>query len=111
MAFHRDDGRHHLRDARAIFERELVPTRGNRPPHEITPDDHRPLCAKIVERGAPTTAIHARHIIKQIYGFAILHGEKVANPADEVGPASIATFVAKDRSLFSDRAAYHAQAA
>jgi integrase len=38
-------------------------------------------------------------IIKQIYGFAILHGEKVANPADEVGPASIATFVAKDRSL------------
>jgi integrase len=28
-----------------------------------------------------------------------LHGEKVANPADDVGPASIATFVPKDRSL------------
>ena len=38
-------------------------------------------------------------ILKQIYGFAILHGEKVANPAEEVGPASIATFVPKDRSL------------
>jgi hypothetical protein len=28
-----------------------------------------------------------------------LHGEKAANPADEVGPASIATFVQKNRSL------------
>ena len=84
---------------RAIFERELVPTCKNRLLHEITPDDLRALCAKIVERGAPATAIHVRDIVKQIYGFAILHGEKVANPADEVGPASIATFVAKDRSL------------
>ncbi len=37
--------------------------------------------------------------MKQIYGFAILHGEKVKNPADEVGPASIATFKPRDRSL------------
>ena len=40
-----------------------------------------------------------RDIVKQIYGFAILHGEKVANPADDVGPSSIATFVPKDRAL------------
>ncbi len=52
-----------------------------------------------MERGAPATAIHVRDILKQIYGFAILHGEKVANPADDVGPASIATFMPKDRSL------------
>ncbi len=57
------------------------------------------IAAQIVERGAPATAIHVRDILKQIYGFAILHGEKVANPADDVGPASIATFVPKDRSL------------
>ena len=37
-------------------------------------------CGAIVERGAPATAIHVRDILKQIYGFAILHGEKVANP-------------------------------
>ena len=84
---------------RAIFERELVPTYKNRLLHEITPDDLRALCSKIVDRGAPATAIHVRDIVKQIYGFAILHGEKVANPADEVGPASIATFVPKDRAL------------
>jgi hypothetical protein len=59
----------------------------------------RAHCGAIVERGAPATAIHVRDIAKQIYGFAILHGEKVANPADDVGPASIATFVPKDRSL------------
>jgi hypothetical protein len=52
-----------------------------------------------VERGAPATAIHVRDIVKQIYSFAILHGEKFANPADDVGPASIATFVPKDQSL------------
>ena len=66
---------------------------------EITPDDLRAHCGAIVDRGAPATAIHVRDIVKQIYGFAILHGEKVANPADDVGPASIATFVPKDRSL------------
>jgi integrase len=84
---------------RAIFERELLPICKNRLLHEIRPDDLRALCAKIVDRGAPATAIHVRDILKQIYGFAILHSEKVANPADEVGPASIATFVPKDRSL------------
>lgn len=43
--------------------------------------------------------MHARDIVKQIYAFANLHGEKVVNPADEVGAASIATFVPKDRAL------------
>jgi integrase len=84
---------------RSIFERELLPAWRGRLLTEITPDDLRAHCAAIVDRGAPATAIHVRDILKQIYGFAILHGEKVANPADEVGPASIATFVPKDRSL------------
>jgi integrase len=84
---------------RSIWERELLPVWRNRLLTEITPGDLRARCAKIVERGAPATAIHVRDIVKQIYGFAILHGEKVLNPADEVGPASIATFVPKDRAL------------
>jgi len=84
---------------RSIFERDLLPAFRNRLLSEITPDDLRALCSKIKGRGAPATAIHVRDILKQIYGFAILHGEKVRNPADEVGPASIATFVAKDRAL------------
>jgi len=84
---------------RSIFERELLPYWKNRLLPEITPGDLRDHCLKIVDRGAPATAIHVRDILKQIYAFAILHGEKVANPADEVGPASIATFTPKDRSL------------
>ena len=84
---------------RSIFERELLPNWRNRLLTEIRPDDLRALCAAIAKRGAPATAIHVRDILKQIYGFAILHGERVANPADEVGPSSIATFVPKDRSL------------
>ena len=84
---------------RSIFERELLPKWRSRLLTEITPDDLRAHCGAIVERGAPATAIHVRDILRQIYGFAILHGEKVANPADDVGPSSIATFVPKDRSL------------
>ncbi len=84
---------------RSIFERELLPKWRNRLLTEITPDDLRAHCAAIVNRGAPATAIHVRDIVKQIYGFAILHGEKVPNPADDVGPASIATFVPEDRAL------------
>lgn len=84
---------------RSIFERELLPVWKSRLLTEITPGDLREHCLKIVDRGAPATAIHVRDILKQIYAFAKLHGEKVPNPADEVGPASIATFVAKDRSL------------
>jgi integrase len=84
---------------RAIFDRDIVPVWRNRLPTEITPDDLRALCMKVKERGAPATAIHVRDIVKQIYGFAILHGEKLKNPADDVGPASIATFAPKDRAL------------
>jgi integrase len=84
---------------RAIFDRDIVPVWRNRLLTEITPDDLRALCVKVKERGAPATAIHVRDIVKQIYGFAILHGEKLKNPADDVGPASIATFAPKDRAL------------
>lgn len=84
---------------RSVFDRELLPVWNNRLLTEITPPDLRMLCAKIVERGAPATALHARDIVKQVYSFAILHGEKVPNPADEVGPASIAKFAPRDRAL------------
>jgi len=84
---------------RTIYERDILPTFRNRLLTEITPDDLRTMCGKVKERGAPATAVHVRDIVKQIFAFAILHGEKVPNPADDVGPASIATFVPKDRSL------------
>lgn len=84
---------------RAIFERDILPTFRNRRLTEIDPNDMRAMCAKVKGRGAPATAVHVRDIIKLIYAFAIMHSENVANPADEVGPDSIATFVRKDCSL------------
>ena len=47
---------------------------------------------RVLHGGATTTILHVRDIVIQIFGFAILHGEKVSNPADEAGPSSIATF-------------------
>ncbi len=84
---------------RSIFNREVLPKWRSRLLSEITPDDLRAHCKTIVDRGAPATAIHVRDIVKQIYGWAILHGEKIDNPAEGVGPASIATFRPRDRSL------------
>lgn len=84
---------------RSIYERDILPTFRNKLLTEIAPDDLRMMCGKVKDRGAPATAVHVRDIVKLIFAFAILHGEKIPNPADEVGPASIATFVPKDRSL------------
>ncbi|MDX8468498.1 tyrosine-type recombinase/integrase [Mesorhizobium sp. VK25A] len=84
---------------KAIFDRDILPIWQKRLLTEITSDDLRALCVRVKDRGAPATAIHIRDIVKQIYGHAILHGKKISNPADEVGPASIATFEAKDRAL------------
>ncbi|MDO8574782.1 MAG: tyrosine-type recombinase/integrase [bacterium] len=84
---------------KSIIDRDILPLIKNRLMTEISADDLRDLCNKAKVRGAPATAVHIRDIVKQIFGFAILHGEKVANPGDEVGPSSIATFVPKDRAL------------
>ena len=84
---------------RAIYERDILPKFRKRLLTEITAEELRALCATVKERGAPAVAVHVRDIVKQVYGFAILHGEKVHNPAEDVGPASIAHFVPRDRSL------------
>ena len=84
---------------KSILDRDILPVFENRLLMEVTADDLRDLCNKVKARGAPATAVHVRDIVKQIYAFAILHGEKVPNPADDVGPSSIATFVPKDRAL------------
>lgn len=84
---------------RSIYRRDLERAWQNRLLREITAHDLRSLCQRIKDRDAPATAVHVRDITKQIFAFANLHGAGVANPADEVGPASIATFTPKDRAL------------
>jgi len=84
---------------KGIVVRDVLPAFNGRLLCEVTADDLRALCMRVKERGAPATAVHLRDIVKQIYAYANLNGEKVENPADEVGVASIATFVPKDRVL------------
>ena len=84
---------------RHIYDRDIAPAWRKRLLSEITPDDLRAICQRVKDSGAPATAIHVRDIIKQMFGFAKLHGERVENPADAVGPSSIATFEVRDRAL------------
>jgi integrase len=84
---------------RATYIRELEREYGNKLLFEISPDDLRALTDKIVARGAPATAVHAREVVLQVFRWAKERGEKVDNPALLVRPAAIATFEPRDRSL------------
>lgn len=84
---------------KSVLDRDIQPAFKKRLLCEIHGEDLRALCIRVKARGAPATAVQIRDIVKQIYGYANLHGEKVANPADSVDAASIATFVPKDRAL------------
>ena len=84
---------------RSVLERDLLPRFDRQKLAEVTEADLRALCDKIVARGAPATAVHAREIVMGVFDWAILKGEKVANPAHAVRPCSIATFEARERAL------------
>lgn len=66
---------------------------------EITDGDLRLVCDKIVERGAPASAVQAREIVQAIYRYAADKGHKYLNPADSIKPTSIAKFKPRERAL------------
>lgn len=84
---------------RSVFERDLNGLFGRLKMTEITHEDLRSLCDKIVERGAPATAVHAREVVHMVFRYAMERGHKYENPAELVRPTSIARFQPKDRSL------------
>lgn len=84
---------------RHILDRDIMPVFGNYTLSEVTGEDIRALCNKVKKRGAPSTALHVREFIKLAYNYASLHGIKVANPAEDVDPQSIAKVRPRDRSL------------
>lgn len=90
---------------RSVYEREVKEKFSNRFLREITHDDLRALTDKIVERGAPATAVHAREIVMMVFRWANERGQRVENPADLVRPTSIARFEPRDRSLTPEEVA------
>ena len=84
---------------RSVYVRDVQPRFEKAKLDEVTHEDVRKMADAIVARGAPATAVHAREIVLLVYRFAILKGQGVENPAEAVSPASIATFVARDRAL------------
>lgn len=84
---------------RSVYERDLKGPFGRLKMTEINHEDLRSLCDKIVGRGAPATAIHAREVVHMVYQFALDRGHKYENPAQLVRPTSIARFEARERAL------------
>lgn len=84
---------------RSVYERDLAKPFGRLKLEEITPEELRGLCDRIVARGAPATAVHARDIVMLVFRYAHDRGVKLPNPADEVRPSSIARFQPRDRAL------------
>lgn len=88
------------RDMRtSVYERDLQDRFGKLRLTEITGEDVRAMADAIVARGAPATAVHAREIVLMVFRYAMERGQRVANPAEEVAPRTIATFEPKDRAL------------
>lgn len=84
---------------RSCYERELKRSFGSLLLSEINHDDLRSLCDKIVDRGAPATAVHSREIVMQVFRWAQERGQNVKNPADMVRPKTIAKFQPRERAL------------
>jgi integrase len=87
---------------RSVYERDVQRPFGKLKLEEVTADELRSLCDKIVQRGAPATAVHAREIVMMTFRYARERGQKIANPADEVRPSSIARFQPRDRVLSAE---------
>lgn len=84
---------------RSGYERDLKYPFAKLKMTEITDSDLRSLCDKIVNRGAPASAIHVREIVQSIYRYAADKGHKYVNPADSIKPTSIAIFKPRERAL------------
>lgn len=84
---------------RSVYERDLKERFGRLKMTEISHEDLRELCDKIVARGAPATAVHAREVVHMVYRYALDRGHRYENPAELVRPTSIARFNPKDRAL------------
>ncbi|MFC5461005.1 tyrosine-type recombinase/integrase [Massilia niabensis] len=87
---------------RSVYERDLKRPFGKLKLDEVTSDELRRLCDRIVDRGAPATAVHARDVVMLVFRYAKDRGQKVVNPADEVRPSSIARFQPRDRALSAE---------
>lgn len=86
----------------AVYNRDMKKRFGNLKLSEIHSEDVRALCDKIVARGAPSVAVHARDIVLQVFKWARMRGEQVENPAEDVPPTSIAKFRPRERALSPD---------
>ncbi|SDF79001.1 Integrase [Massilia sp. PDC64] len=84
---------------RSVYERDVQRPFGRLKLEEVTGDELRSLCDRIVARGAPATAVHARDIVMLVFRYARERGQKIPNPGDEVRPSSIARFQPRDRAL------------
>ncbi|MBC7624473.1 MAG: tyrosine-type recombinase/integrase [Aeromicrobium sp.] len=84
---------------RSIYERDLREAFGRLKMWEITHQDLRAFCDRIVQRNAPATAVQAREIVMMVFRYAIERGHKYENPGLLVRPSSIAVFQARDRAL------------
>lgn len=83
----------------SVIDRDIVPAFGRMLPQEVSADDIRTLCDKIVARGAPSTAVFVREVMSLAFLWSIERGAKFSNPAGEIRPSSIASFRPRERSL------------
>ncbi|WP_211625360.1 tyrosine-type recombinase/integrase [Paraburkholderia domus] len=82
-----------------ILDGDILPAFGKRQLTDISTPQVMDLCEKILARGAPSTAVHAREIISLVYRWAAARGIEVGDPAGKIKGAALATFKPRERAL------------
>jgi len=90
------------RNVRRVVEKDIIPAIGRKRVPEVTPGDILAITDKIKARGADTSALMTRNVLKRMFGYAIARELTTFNPAAAIEARFIATAKSRDRSLSSD---------
>lgn len=90
------------RNVRRVVEKDVIPAIGRKRIPEVTPGDILAITDKIKARGADTSALMTRNVLKRMFGYAIARELTTFNPAAAIEARFIATAKSRDRSLSSE---------
>ena len=90
------------RNVHRVVEKDILPAIGRKRVPEVTPGDILAITDRIKARGADTSALMTRNVLKRMFGYAIARELTTFNPAAAIEARFIATAKSRDRSLSSD---------
>lgn len=90
------------RNVQRVVEKDIIPAIGRKRVPEVTPADVLAITDRIKARGADTSALMTRNVLKRLFAYAIARELTTFNPAAAIEARYIATARSRDRNLSTD---------